>query len=1120
MKTTAWVMALIGSICLLSFAPHAQAVGYKMPIGFPVFTNTVTETLTNFPVLVVLSNNVGQSGFNYTTKPFLSANGYDLRFVVNDGDSGSLNYEIEKWDPSGTSYVWVQVPALTNDGLGRIIVKWGEDATQLDCTTNGAVWDSRFRGVWHLTNGVTLSARDSTTNRLHGTINSTYAKATNGVIDGAGIFVTPGTANATRIDLPQIYNQATQGSVSAWVNVNSATAQRQIFNGAQGATPAVRLYFFVTSASKLAYSLGTFTGVTAGTVLSSQTWYYATLTWNGSDARIYLNGKQDGSGSASAAGNAYAAIGAYWQASQHETPFDGGIDEVRAVKVPVSSNWVWACWMNQGSNLTFNSYGTVEALAAQYAPVISSSAATNVTKTSACLNGSLSDVGGSETAVYLYWGPGADQGASGATWAHTGFLGNASSPMDYSTNVVDLTPGTTNSYRYYAINTTGPTWSDPQSYSTLIEPAVTNGVGYTELGMFSVRLNGQVTQGYPLPRAVICWGDNDAGNTSTSDWDHVIDMGTPGVGVAFSNLVTGLTHSTAYFYRCYATNASGGAWATETFSFTTMTVVAPAVTNGVGVTELGLFSARLNGQVTQGNPAPQAYICWGDNDAGNTSTSDWDHVINMGTPSGTFSSLATGLTHNTPYYYRCYVTNISGGAWATETVSFTTQTAVAPAVTNGVGVTELTQFAARLNGQVTQGDPTPQTYICFGDNDAGNTDTGTWDRVIATGATSGAFSNLVVGLSPGSTYYYRSYVVNLLGGAWAASTVSFSTLSAPTGYQMPISFPWYNNGLDTLTNFPVLVVLSNNVGQSGFNYSGFLSTNGYDLRFYRDRTDVMGLNYEIEKWDTNGASYVWVQVPELTSDGLCSILAKWGQDPTQLPCTTNGATWDSRFRGVWHLKNGTTLSAVDSTPNRLNGDIRGAVTATNGVIEGAARLNGINAEFSNQIRLPQIYNGNTQGSVSGWFNIDGPNGAGPGQMIFQGGAFPNRCYLRVNYSTMKFYGTMNDPAADTVGATTISVKTWYYGTMTWNGSVAKVYLNGALDGTGTGAAAGNTTAAIGAHTDGDTTLNGGIDEVRAMNIDVSSNWVWACWLNQSPNGTPNTYGTAQRSNPSTMIILM
>ena len=63
--------------------------------------------------------------------------------------------------------------------------------------------------------------------------------------------------------------------------------------------------------------------------------------------------------------------------------------------------------------------------------------------------------------------------------------------------------------------------------------------------------------------------------------------------------------------------------------------------------------------------------------------------------------------------------------------------------------------------------------------------------------------------------------------------------------RMTITISGYNKP-ETLTNFPLLVVLSNNVAGSGFNYNDFLSQNGHDLRFYDSNNTE--LNYEIERW--------------------------------------------------------------------------------------------------------------------------------------------------------------------------------------------------------------------------------------------------------------------------------
>jgi len=64
------------------------------------------EELQNVTVLVTLGSHI--PGFSYSQ--FSSSNGYDLRFE--DEFTNSLPYEIDTWNPAGTSYVWVRIPSL------------------------------------------------------------------------------------------------------------------------------------------------------------------------------------------------------------------------------------------------------------------------------------------------------------------------------------------------------------------------------------------------------------------------------------------------------------------------------------------------------------------------------------------------------------------------------------------------------------------------------------------------------------------------------------------------------------------------------------------------------------------------------------------------------------------------------------------------------------------------------------------------------------------------------------------------------------------------------------------------------------------------------------------------
>ena len=108
-----------------------------------------------------------------------------------------------------------------------------------------------------------------------------------------------------------------------------------------------------------------------------------------------------------------------------------------------------------------------------------------------------------------------------------------------------------------------------------------------------------------------------------------------------------------------------------------------------------------------------------------------------------------------------------------------------------------------------------------------------------------------------------------------------------------VSFTGYAGG-ETLANFPVLVKVSES-GISGFRYADCLKSNGGDLRF----ADAAGnlLASEVDTWDTNGVSLVWVKVPSLTA--ATEITAYYGWNIAPAVAASN--VWANGYVGVWHL---------------------------------------------------------------------------------------------------------------------------------------------------------------------------------------------------------------------------
>ncbi len=146
-----------------------------------------------------------------------------------------------------------------------------------------------------------------------------------------------------------------------------------------------------------------------------------------------------------------------------------------------------------------------------------------------------------------------------------------------------------------------------------------------------------------------------------------------------------------------------------------------------------------------------------------------------------------------------------------------------------------------------------------------------------------------------------------------------------------VTFGWDG---EALPDFPALVRLSEfdetaGTGIQGFHYADFALENGGDLRF----VDSAGnpVPHEIDTWNTNGESTVWVKVPSLGAN--TRLTACYGNS---LPPTVSGSVWDEHYVGVWHLGN-SSLPLAESS-GKANGFTSGpgnpALAAT-GAVGGA-----------------------------------------------------------------------------------------------------------------------------------------------------------------------------------------
>ncbi|MFP6898099.1 MAG: lamin tail domain-containing protein [Roseibacillus sp.] len=207
----------------------------------------------------------------------------------------------------------------------------------------------------------------------------------------------------------------------------------------------------------------------------------------------------------------------------------------------------------------------------------------------------------------------------------------------------------------------------------------------------------------------------------------------------------------------------------------------PSVIN-VGASNVGATEATIGGEVTDtGGVAPAVTLYWGDNDGGST-VGGWDHSINFGAQSGSFSGGISSLNPGTTYYFRSFASNAGGDDWALSSSSFTTDVLPNPPFIVNSAASGITFTDADVNGIVIgTGGEVPNVTIYFGDNNGG-TVVGNWDDSVAVGSQGAGFSNSLFGLTPDTTYFFRAFAQNSGGASWAPNSATFSTLaySAPT----------------------------------------------------------------------------------------------------------------------------------------------------------------------------------------------------------------------------------------------------------------------------------------------------------------------------------------------------
>ena len=253
MKTlmnTAMKTIMKSSLCALAALVLSSSSAFATALDTTLFAKksvltisgySGSTTLANFPVLVRLSAG-SPSGFAYADV----TNG-DIRFA--DANGNSLPFEIEKWDSSGESHVWVSVPSLSGQAT-TITMYYGAITGKLPPVDSTGVWSlAGYQNVHHFSDASGYMDIESSANNLTVTRQGANTVDAAGVL-GSSLANTGNNLLGLSVATSSCWMWEAGGTVtfSAWGKRTSDTSNRYLF-GTTGAFGYANESTFTTTPS-------------------------------------------------------------------------------------------------------------------------------------------------------------------------------------------------------------------------------------------------------------------------------------------------------------------------------------------------------------------------------------------------------------------------------------------------------------------------------------------------------------------------------------------------------------------------------------------------------------------------------------------------------------------------------------------------------------------------------------------------------------------------------------------------------------------------------------------------------------------------------------------------------
>lgn len=333
--------------------------------------------------------------------------------------------------------------------------------------------------------------------------------------------------------------------------------------------------------------------------------------------------------------------------------------------------------------------------------------------------------------------------------------------------------------------------------------------------------------------------------------------------------------------------------------------------------------------------------------------------------------------------------------------------------------------------------------------------------------------------------------------------------------------------IEIKSGVPALVRLSEEKIE-GFSYEDFRRTDGADLIFIYDS---QRLPHEVDTWNTNGESLVWVRLPSTAQDTEISLCFGRAKSPSDM----SAEVWEG-YTGVWHLNensggcNNTTVH--DSTANGYDGTAY-AGGGQGQTVEGALG-NGWQVSTTKAIKNGGIIMHSTtnavlgsQFTVSAWLWHDSTSG-GWDHIFYrknsstETGGFASECPDNNWAKKIKIFGSGSQTSTLTLPDAVSGG--WAHIALSYDGGTARLLSNGALSfsASGLGTPTDNGKAvAFGVDSDkGDCCWVGLMDELRIRTGALDTNYAAAEYKAMNVGETDIfTFGKVGDSRKSGLVLL-